>query len=233
MHFKISWANATISQIISLHVLTKPYLACTGRKSIATCANHISHMYNMCEPTITQNVSQLVLNKALTCQRAHNMHLQMCWTNPPIPAWTQYESHHVLTRPILCQRGQKMHLKMVYQTHPITTRKQNAFNASENTKCILTCVEKYQPMLAHEMTKPIPSQQTHDLHINLFSLNPTHDSEHSKCISPCVDQTLLLPAITKNVSYLDFARPLRNQRAHKHQISWTNSTQNKSKPANT
>ena len=149
-------------------------------------------------PAGTQNISWLVLTKALSCQRGHKMNLIMWWPIPthsaddtkctskcvyqitsmpagiqnisPVTTRTQNKSQHVLTKsPPPFQRGHKRFLNMGCP---------NLSNASEDTKCFSACVD-----------------QTHS--------RPAK----KKCITTCVDQTHPMPAWTETYLNLDWPNP--------------------------
>ena len=113
----------------------------------------------------TQNESQRVLTKPLSCQRVHKMHLIMGWPNSslaseytkfistrvdqtePIPARPLKVSQHVLTIHIPCKQGHKMSLNTDDETQPMLAITQNASQ--------------------HALTNPLPCQWVHKKPINL------------------------------------------------------------------
>ena len=131
------------TQNASKQVLPNPSHNSEDRKCILTCVDQ-THPFL----AHAQNASQHVMTKAILCQRGHEMHHSMCWSNssnasedkkcastcveqsPPAPATTQNAYQHLLIKPICI-------LTSVDQTH-----------ASENTKCVFTCVEQTNPMPA-------------------------------------------------------------------------------------
>jgi hypothetical protein len=123
-------------------------------------------------PARTLDISQHVLTKPQTGQQEHKIYLNLCWPYYSMPARRQNLSNfvltkqkmyqHVVTNPVQCQRGIKMYLNMCWP---------NPSHASEDTKCMSTCVD----------------------------LN-SHASEDRQIISICVDRTPILPARTKTAS---------------------------------
>ena len=180
---------------------------------------------NMCWPnpylgnadTRCMWTSQQVLIKHLPCQRRHNMF----WPNyfhaiedtmyiltKYISLWvrTQNVSQLVLTKRLQCQRGHKMHLNMIWP---------NPSNASEDTKCISTCVDQNSPMSARTkniselvLTKPISWLLGHKMYIKLCWPNPTHASENTKCFSACVDKNP--PILMFKQNYFNMYRPTKS-----------------------
>ena len=157
------------------------------------------------------------------------MHFDSCWPNPsianmntkcvstcvdqtnPMPVRTQNVSEHVLTQPLKCQRGHKIHLTMCC---PIPSY------AWEDTKCPSTCVDETRNKPARtqikslfEVTKTVPCQQEHKMHLNLCWPNLSHASED---ISTCVDQTPLMAATRQNIPQLVLTKPRTCQRCHMH-----------------
>ena len=150
------------------------------------------------------------MTKLSPCQWGHKMYLSICWPNPthasedakwnstcivqsqPLPAWMQNASQQELSKDIPWQRIQNMHLNMWWP---------NPSHSSEDTKCILTCVDQIHPM--PEITQ---------MCLNLCWSNPfhaseetnyistSHESEDTKYFSTCVDQIFPMPARTQNVS---------------------------------
>ena len=115
-----------------------------------------------------------------------------------MPGRTQNVSQHVFTKSTLCQLGYKMHLNMCC---PKPT------HASKDIKCISICFDQNYPMSArtqnvsqHAFIKSTLCQLGHKMHLNKCCPKPTHASKDIKCISTCIDQTLLIPAKTQNVS---------------------------------
>ena len=89
-------------------------------------------------PVRTQNETQQMLTKPISCRRGQNMYLKLCKPNPPMPGRTQ----------IVCQ--------FVFI---------NIFHERQDTQCISTCVDQTHPLPARtlivfqfEMTKlhPMP-----------------------------------------------------------------------------
>ena len=133
-------------------------------------------------PAVTQNVYQHALIK---CQWVHKMHHYMCWQMHPMPVRTQNVSQNVMTKPLLCQRWQKMHHNMCWANgshgkvaHKIylNMRLSSPYSASEDTKCILTC-----------LTKSFPCQQGLKIYHNMCSKNSSNEIDDTKCILTCVD----------------------------------------------
>ena len=167
-------------------------------------------------PLRTKNVSEHVLKKSIPCQRGHKICLNLCGPNLSL-AWedteyistcvdqtnlttarTQNVSQVVLTKHHSCQPGPKMHLNLCWP---------DASHASEDPKCISTCVDQTPPMTArtqnasqHVLTKRLPCQRGNKTYLNMCWPNLSNDSEDTKYISSCVDQTPLMPARSQNVS---------------------------------
>ena len=150
-------------KMYSIICLPNPSYDTEDKKCIWTCVEKTHPM-----PARTQNVSQLVLNKAVPCQRGDRVYLNLCW-------------------PISRQRGHKMYLNLCWP---------NITHASEDPKCISTCVDQIPPMPArtqnasqHVLTKPLQCQRGHKMHLNMCWPKLSHVSEDTKYISTCVDQT--------------------------------------------
>jgi hypothetical protein len=122
-------------------------------RDVTKCiSTYVDQTYPM--PEKTQNVSKHVLTKPLTCQRGHEMYLNMFCPNP---------SH---------TRGDKICFSTcVVQTPPMNARTENAsqyvltkpFARHEDPKGISTCVDQTDPMPArtqnesqHVLNKPLP-----------------------------------------------------------------------------
>ena len=102
------------------------------------------------------------------------MNLNMCWKNPS---------------------EAKMYLNIWCPNH---------YHASEDIKCISTCVDqtllipaRTQNLFQHVLPKPIECQRGLNMYINKCWC---HASEDLICTSKCVDQTHPIPAKTQNVS---------------------------------
>ena len=140
-----------------------------------------------------QNVSQHLL-----CQRGYKMFHNLYWLNPTLPARTQNSSQHVL-KPLPCPRGLKIYLNICWPNpRP---------HSSEDTKYISTFVERTTPMPTttqnvsqHVLTKIIPSQRELKLYVNLCWPKVSHDSEDTKWIWTCVEQTHPMSVRTQNAS---------------------------------
>ena len=120
------------------------------------------------------------------------MYLTLCWQNRshagedtkfisscvnqnhPKPAHTKNASHLVTTNPTQVSEDIKS-----IQSHTMPARTQNV------------------PL--HVMTKPIRCQRVHKKYLNLCWQNKSHASEDTKCISTCVEPTLHMPMISKNI----------------------------------
>ena len=150
-----------------------------------------------------------MLTKPLPCHWGHKMYLNICLLTPPMPERTQNACHPVLTTHLPCQRGHKMKLKMCWP---------NPSHASEDTKCVSTCVDQTPPLVArtqsasqHMLTEFSPCQREQKMNltmwwpnlshasedkkcISLYLTNPIQASEDTKCISTSVEQTLPKPA---------------------------------------
>ena len=113
-------------------------------------------------PARTQNISQLVLNKAIHASNESKWISNCVDQTHPMPARIQNESEHVLTESLPCLRWYKMHFNMC---------RPNSSHASEDTKCISTCVA-----------------------------NTNYACEYIKCIRAWVDQTPQKPVRTKSTS---------------------------------
>jgi hypothetical protein len=72
----------------------------------------------------------------------------------------------------------------------------------EVTKCKLICVDQGPNMAAW----------TYKIHLNMCWQNPSHDSEDTKCISTCVDQTPPTTVTTQIGSHHVLTKPLPCQR---------------------
>jgi hypothetical protein len=100
-----------------------------------------------------RQVCQQVLTKPITIQRAHKIHLNMCWPPLLMKARTHNASQHVLTKLIQCQRGHRMHLNLFWP---------NTSHASEDTKYISACVDQFHPVPAKtEKFTSTRDDQTH------------------------------------------------------------------------
>ena len=141
---------------------------------ISTCVDQTHPM-----PARTQNASQNVFNKPLTCQRGHKMSLNMClpkhpmplyvWPKPSMPARTQNVSQLVLMNQPVQARTQNIS-RLVFTNPPhIPPRIQNTFQ--------------------HVLTKPITCQRGHKMYINMCWPEHSHASE---------DQTTHLSVRTSN-----------------------------------
>ena len=143
------------TQNISQIVLTKPIPCQQGHKMYLnlcwTNHPHVSENRKYISTCVDQTYPMPAQHLCWTkCQWRHKMYLNLCWPNnsdasedtkcnstcvnqtPSIPARTQNVSQLVLTKHFPCQRGHKMHLNMC---RPILS------HASEDTKCISTCVD--------------------------------------------------------------------------------------------
>ena len=98
------------------------------------------------------------------------------------------------------------------------------------TKSISACVDQTHTMPArshyasqHVLTKHYhaPCQQAHNMHINLCSLNPTHASELSKCISTWVEKNPSMPARPQVAFQHALTKTIPVHRGHKiHLFMW-------------
>ena len=140
-------------------------------------------------PAMTQNVSQQMLSKSITCSE-DTKSISTCFTKhthanddtkcistcvdqtPPKPARSENATQHVLNKPITYKRGYKIH-----QT-----------------------LRGHKMHLNKGLTKIIPCQRGRQMHLNMCRPNPSHACEDTKCISTCVDKTHLMLARTQNVS---------------------------------
>ena len=122
----------------------------------------------------------------------------------PMPARTQNASQHVLTKPLPWERGHKMYLNLSWP---------NPSYASEDTKCISTCVDQTLPMSARTqnvsqlvLTKHFSCQQRNKMYLNFWWPNPS------------------LAARTQNSTQHVLTKPLPCERGHKMylNLSWPN-----------
>ena len=166
-------------------------------KYITTCVGQTPSI-----PERTQNISWLVLTKTLPCQQEHKMNLNMCWPIPtlatddtkynsscdyqitPMSAKTQNVSRFILTKFLPCHQWHKIYLNVCWP---------NSSHASEDTKCISTCVHqspempvRTQHVFQDVLTKPIPCQSGHKIYLNMSWSNPSHAREDTKQLSTCV-----------------------------------------------
>ena len=70
------------------------------------------------------------------------------------------------------------------------------------------------------LTKPIPFQRGHKMHINMFWPNPTHASDNINCFSTWVYQSSPMPARTQNSSQHVLTKPIPCHRGHKMNLNW-------------
>ena len=142
----------------------------------------------------------------------------MCWPKPShasedlesiltcvkqtdlMTARTHNVSQHVLTNLIICQRGHRMYLNMCWQSPS---------HASDETKCISTCVDQTPPISEtidnvsqYVLSKLLPCQRGHKTFLIMCWPTPSHISEVRYCIATYVDQILPITAQTQNVSHL-------------------------------
>ena len=113
----------------------------------------------------------------------------------------QNESQHELIKPIPLQRGQrghKIHINRCWQTYPMPTRTQ------------------------YVSQRVLRLHRGHKIHRNKCWRNPSHASEHTKCISKCANETSSIPARTQNIYQIVLNIPC--QRGHKIDLNlcWTN-----------
>jgi hypothetical protein len=171
-------------------------------KPIPCRQEHKLH-HNMLCPNVT-HVSEDTKGSSTCVDQTHSMQrdtkfISTCVDQTfPMPARTQNVSQNVL--PKTSQQGNKVHLNICGP---------KSFHASKDIKCTSTCVGQTPPMPAgiqnatqYVLTKPIPCQRGHKIHLNLCWPNPSHASNESKCITICVDQTHPLPSRTQNLSQL-------------------------------
>ena len=141
----------------------------------------------------------------------------------------QYVSQLVLTKPFPCQLGHKIPLNICWP---------NPSQASEDTKCISTCVNQTSPTsqhfpqhvclkihYQHVLTKRIRCQRAHIMHLKICWPNPINASKDTKrnstskpnsyyvswdtkCISTCGDQKCHMPARIQKVSQLVLTKTL-------------------------
>ena len=144
-----------------------------------------------------QNIVQVELTKTLAC-------ISTCVKQIPSMPDRRQNVIHVLTKTLLCLRVDKMFL---YMCRP------NSFHASEDKKCISSCVEQTLPIQArtqnasqHLLTIALPCQKGHNMHLQMLWLNTSHASE---------DLTCLFPASTQNVHQHVFTKPISCQRGQK------------------
>ena len=166
----------------------------------------------------------------IPCQRGPKMYLNLCWSKPNhVSEETKYfikcidqNPHmteriqniilHVLTKPLLCQRARKMHINMGWL---------NSLHASDDTKCISTCVDqthtmpvRTQNVSQHLLTKPNPCQRGRKMKLNMCWPITTHASEDAKCISTRIDQRNPMAANSEYASQHVMTKPIPFQREH-------------------
>ena len=112
-------------------------------------------------------------------------------------ARTDNSSQYVLTVPLSCQRGQKLHLNVCWL---------NRFHSSEEIKWISKCVDQTHPITARTqnvsqfvMTKTLPWQWGHKMHLNLYWPNPSYAIKDTKCNYTSVYLTPPMPARTQSI----------------------------------
>ena len=150
----------------------------------------------------TKNTSQHVLTKhANENTKCISIYVYQI---PPMPTRPQNASQHVLAKHISCQRGHQMHLNLSCL---------NPSHASEDTKCILTCVDQTTPMQAREqnesqreLTNPLPCQRGHKIYLNLCWPNPFFAGKDTNFISTNVEEIHPMPVRTQN-TYLIICWP--------------------------
>ena len=130
-----------------------------------------------------------------------------------MPASPQSASVYELNKIPQCQRGQKLHLNMHWP---------KPSHASEDKKCISKCVGKNQPMPArtenasqHVLTKCLPYQRRHKMHLSLCWPNPSHASEYTKFTLTCVDKNNPIQTRTHYESQHVLTKHIPCQRVHK------------------
>ena len=105
---------------------------------------------------------------------------------PPHATETQNAYKHALTKPLPCQRAHKKHLNMCWR---------NPTHASEETKCISTCVD--QSPTCDDQTE---WHRIRQMHLNTWGSNPSTASKDTKSIIIYVNQNLTMPVRTQNAS---------------------------------
>ena len=144
----------------------------------------------------------------------------------------------MLTKTLTSHRGHKMHLNVCWP---------NTSYASKDTKCILTCIIQTPPMCDDTkytstcLTKPIPCQWGHKMHLNKCWTNPSKPARALN-VSQLVLNKLLkcqgghnillikcwqpppMPARTKKESQHVLNKPIPCQRGHKMHLNmcWSN-----------
>ena len=158
MHLKRCWQNpihfTVYTKCISNTWWSNPSLASYDTKSILSCLDQTRPMLGS-----TQNAYLLLLTKPNPCQRAHKMHLNMCWPFHPMPARLQNASQHAMSKPLLCQREHQIHLNMCLR---------NPFHY-EDTKFISTCVEGKNSIATRADINPLLPAWTQ--YVSQFVLN--------------------------------------------------------------
>ena len=191
MHLNMCWPNLS-------H-------ASKETKCISTCADQTPPM-----PAKKQNLSQykfkinpFLANEDTNCISTYVDHIH------PTKARTPNVSQLVFIKPISLQRGQKLYFNMSWS---------NPSHASEDTKCISTCIDKTPPMPArtqylsqHVLAKPFPRQRGHNMHFNMCWPNASHVSEDTKWISTCVGQMPPMSARTQNAPEHVLTKPIPSQ----------------------
>ena len=209
MHFNTGWQNHSNASSDIKCIST-----CVDQMPMSTqnASLHVLPMHPI--PVRTLNVSQNVMTKPLLCQRWHKMH-HMCWANAyNASEESQNVSQNVLTKPLQCQRGHKMLLNMcwpnpfhgkVAHKFYLNMRLSSPYSASEDTKCILTCVDQILPMPArtenisqHVFKKSVQWNRWHKMHFNMCWPKPSHASKDIRFISTCFDQNSPMSAMAQN-----------------------------------
>ena len=141
-----------------------------------------------------------------------------------MPASTYNISQLVLTKHLPCQPGHIMLINLYWRIPS---------NASEDIKCISTCVDHTHPMPAstqdipkHVLTKPPPPWNSGSrMHLNFCWPNPFHAIEDTKYISAWVDQIHPMPAKTQNSPQHVLDKHIPCRWAHKTYLNlcWPNS----------
>jgi hypothetical protein len=110
----------------------------------------------------TQNKSQHVMNKRLSCRRGHNIYLNQ---TPPMPARIQNASQLSWPNPSQAIEDKKCFTKCVHQTPklPVRTKYVSQHVLTE----AMVCQRGHQNASQLVMTKYIPFQQGHKMYLSL------------------------------------------------------------------
>ena len=211
----LSNANEDTKCISTCFDQTNPMPARTQKAYQHVLTTHLpcEREHNMklksCYPSpCVQRISQLLLTKPITSHRWHNMYLNLCWSNPS-------HASEFTTCFFHATEDRKYLLTCIQHTHPMPKRTQKHLimcwpkpsNASEDKKCIWIYVDQVDPMHARTrnssqdvLTKPLPIQRWHKMHLNMFWQNQSYSWEGTMCIFTYVDLTPHTTARVQNVS---------------------------------